>query len=182
MAVLIPIPIVGAGEIALKKVTFITQWVPQAQFAGYYVALEQGIYKKYGIDLTILAGGPGRASADLLRDRKADFATLWLSTGIQMRSEGIRVLNIAQMVQRSALMLVAKKKERYPTPQGHGSEKGRALGFRLSDPAQCLFQKIQPGCEDHSAILLRQPLSPGRRGCRFSHVVQRIPHHTQRGY
>ena len=99
-----------AGEVALKKATFLPQYVPQAQFAGYYVALEQGIYKRYGIDLTILTGGPDRPPHELLRDRKADFATLCLSKGIQIRSEGIKVINIAQMLQRSALMLVAKKK------------------------------------------------------------------------
>ncbi|MCX5799224.1 MAG: ABC transporter substrate-binding protein, partial [Proteobacteria bacterium] len=42
----------------LKKVVFVPQWLPQAQFAGYYVAKEKGIYKKYGIDITILRGGP----------------------------------------------------------------------------------------------------------------------------
>lgn len=115
-AILIPALNVWAGDIALKKATFIPQWVPQAQFAGYYMAKELGIYKKYGIDLTILTGGPDRPAAEFLRDGKADFATLWLSNGIQMRSEGIKVLNIAQMLQRSALMLVAKKTSgiRYP--------------------------------------------------------------------
>jgi len=35
----------------LKKASFISQWVPQAQFAGYYLAYEKGIYKKYGLDV-----------------------------------------------------------------------------------------------------------------------------------
>ena len=37
-----------ADEKALKRVSFIPQWVPQAQFAGYYVAQEHGLYRKYG--------------------------------------------------------------------------------------------------------------------------------------
>lgn len=38
----------------LKKVTFVPLWKPQAQFAGYYAALEKGIYKKHGLDVAIL--------------------------------------------------------------------------------------------------------------------------------
>ena len=47
-----------AAETTLKEASFIPQWRPQAQFAGYYVAYEKGFYKKNGIDLTILPGGP----------------------------------------------------------------------------------------------------------------------------
>ncbi len=93
----------------LKKVSFIPHWVPQAQFAGYYIGLEKGIYRKHGIDLTIITGGPDSPPPELLTEGRADFASLWLSTGIQMRAEGKRILNIAQIMQRSALMLVAKK-------------------------------------------------------------------------
>ncbi|MBW1942102.1 MAG: ABC transporter substrate-binding protein [Deltaproteobacteria bacterium] len=140
-AILIPALNLWAGEVALKKATFIPQWVPQAQFAGYYVALEKGIYKRHGIDLTILTGGPGRASADLLRDRKADFATIWLSTGIQMRSEGIKVLNIAQMVQRSALMLVTKKKSGIRQPIDMNKKKIGLWGKEFQVQPKAFFKK-----------------------------------------
>jgi NitT/TauT family transport system substrate-binding protein len=113
-AILSPMP--GKAEVPLKKAVFIPQWVPQAQFAGYYFALEKGIYKKHGLDLTILSGGPQNSSLDRLKDGKADFATLWLSTAIQARAEGLNLLNIAQIVPRSALMLVAKKSRGILTP------------------------------------------------------------------
>jgi NitT/TauT family transport system substrate-binding protein len=65
-------------------VIFIPQWVTQAQFAGYYVAHKHSLYGKYGIDLTIVPGGPEGSPGDFLKNRKADFVTLWLSSGIQM--------------------------------------------------------------------------------------------------
>jgi len=107
---------VFAFEKRLKKATFIPQWVPQAQFAGYYVAQAHGIYKKHGIDLEIITGGPAQQSSDLLKEHKADFATLWLSTAIHMRDQGVRLINIAQTMQKSALMLVAKKSSRIMRP------------------------------------------------------------------
>ncbi|MBN2808455.1 MAG: ABC transporter substrate-binding protein [Deltaproteobacteria bacterium] len=99
----------AAGPPPLKKVTFIPQWVPQAQFAGYYVALETGIYQEHGLDVEIISGGPQRSSADYLANKKADFASLWLVTALDLCNQGIKVVNLAQIVQRSALMLVAKK-------------------------------------------------------------------------
>lgn len=104
-------------EAALKQVIFVPQWVPQAQFAGYYFAAEQGIYRKHGLDVKILSGGPHTPSPlDLLREGKADFATVWLSTGIQARAQGLNLVNVAQIVRRSALMLVAKKARGILTP------------------------------------------------------------------
>jgi len=114
---------VRGDDRALKKISFVPQWVPQAQFAGYYLALERGIYKKYGIDLTIIPGGPDNPSFDLLKNGKADFATLWLSTGIQMRAKGAKLINIAQLMQRSALMLIAKKSSGIKTPKDMNGKK-----------------------------------------------------------
>ncbi|MBW1707204.1 MAG: ABC transporter substrate-binding protein [Deltaproteobacteria bacterium] len=107
----------------LKKISFVPQWVPQAQFAGYYLAHERGIFKKYGIDLTIIPGGPDNPPLDLLKNGKADFVTLWLSTGIQMRAKGVKLINIAQMMQRSALMLIAKKSSGVKTPRDMNGKK-----------------------------------------------------------
>ena len=107
---------VSAAQSRLKKAIFAPQWVPQAQFAGYYVAQAHGIYKKHGIDLKIITGGPAQQSSDLLKEHKADFATLWLSTAISMRDQGVRLINIAQTMQKSALMLVAKKSSRIMRP------------------------------------------------------------------
>jgi NitT/TauT family transport system substrate-binding protein len=93
----------------LKEATFIPQWSPQSQFAGYFVAFEKGFYKKHGIALNILQGGPNRPSLDILNKGEVNFATAWLSTAIQKRSKGVRLVNVGQIIQRSALMLIAKK-------------------------------------------------------------------------
>lgn len=98
-----------ADQGVLKKVYFIPQWSPQAQFAGYYTAYEKGLYRKYGLDVTILQGGPEHSATGYLRDKEADFASLWLSTALQKRAEGLKVINLCQIIQKSALMLVAKK-------------------------------------------------------------------------
>ena len=127
----------------LKKASFIPQWVPQAQFAGYYVAYEKGIYEKYGLDLTIIPGGPQHSSLDVLKKGKADFATLWLSSGIQTRAQGVKVVNIAQMVQRSALMLVAKTASGIKKPEDLEGGKVGLWGTIFQVQPRAFFQRYQ---------------------------------------
>jgi NitT/TauT family transport system substrate-binding protein len=71
-----------ADPVAPTVLTFIPHWVPQAQFAGFYVAYEQGFYAAHGIDLTILTGGPDWSVPEMLANGKADVGTLWLSTAM----------------------------------------------------------------------------------------------------
>ena len=104
-----PAALARAEDGPLKRARFLPQWSPQAQFAGYYVAFHKDIYKQHGIDLYIQNGGPGHSPREYLEKGKTDFTTLWLATGIQMRAQGVLVVNMAQILQRSALMLVAKK-------------------------------------------------------------------------
>lgn len=83
-----------------KEVSFIPQWSPQAQFAGYYVAYEKGIYKKHGLNVRIIEGGAHKPASEVLERGDADVASMWLSTAIQKRSRKTRLVNIAQVVQR----------------------------------------------------------------------------------
>jgi NitT/TauT family transport system substrate-binding protein len=99
----------GIPAEALKPMRFIPQWSPQSQFAGYYVALAKGYYRKHGLAVTILRGGPDAPAGAALAAGEADLATLFLSSGLQLRARGVPVVNVGQIVQHSALMLVAKK-------------------------------------------------------------------------
>jgi len=62
----LPLTILAAGWLALgaahaqqlDKVTFATNWVAQAEHGGFYQAVADGTYKKHGLDVTILPGGP----------------------------------------------------------------------------------------------------------------------------
>ncbi len=103
------LPALSVQAQELKKLTFLPQWFPQAQFAGYYVAKEKGIYRKHGLDVTILRGGPEKPVFQMLSRDRADFATLFLAEAVQFRAGGLKLVNIGQIVQRSGFILVAKK-------------------------------------------------------------------------
>lgn len=95
-----------AGAGALTKVSLQLQWVHQAQFAGFYLAQDQGLYRKAGLEVDIRPGGPGIEPLSELATLRCDFALSWLSEAMVMRSKGVDLVNLAQLIQRSALMLV----------------------------------------------------------------------------
>ena len=57
----------------LDKVRFGTNWVAEAEHGGFYQALADGTYKKYGLDVTIVPGGPNVNNRILLPVGKIDF-------------------------------------------------------------------------------------------------------------
>lgn len=114
---------VHADETKLRKVTFITHWSPQAQFAGYYVAKEKGFYKERGIDLEMLPCGPDISASQALADGKADFAVLWLSQALQNRSKGVDLINVGQIVQKTGLMFVSRKSDGISKPEDLNGKK-----------------------------------------------------------
>jgi NitT/TauT family transport system substrate-binding protein len=65
--------VLSAPALALDKVTFATNWVAEAEHGGYYQALVDGTYAKYGLDVTILPGGPQANNGLLLASGKIEF-------------------------------------------------------------------------------------------------------------
>jgi NitT/TauT family transport system substrate-binding protein len=57
----------------LDKVSFGTNWVAEAEHGGFFQALADGTYKKYGLDVTIVPGGPNDNNRMLLIAGKLDF-------------------------------------------------------------------------------------------------------------
>lgn len=124
-----------------RRVSFVPQWIPQAQFAGYYVALEKGLYEKYGLEVNILRCIPERPSAEWLKKGAADFATMFLSTAIAERARGTRLVNVGQIVSRSSQVLIAKKSSGIKSWQDLNGKKVGLRGAELSIMPTALFRR-----------------------------------------
>ncbi|NNF71662.1 MAG: ABC transporter substrate-binding protein [Rhodobacteraceae bacterium] len=115
-----------AGAVqAADEVTLQLQWVTQAQFAGYYVALDQGFYEEEDLDVTIKAGGPDIAPPQVLAGGGADVMLNWMPSALAARERGLPVVNIAQPFKTSGLMLTCWKDTGITGPQDF---KGRTIG------------------------------------------------------
>ncbi|HOV12890.1 MAG TPA: ABC transporter substrate-binding protein, partial [Spirochaetota bacterium] len=102
--------IVSFSLSAEEKVSIRLQWLPQAQFAGYYVAKDKGFYQNNGLDVTVMNGGPDVNGLAEVGQGKVQFATAWLSTGIEFVTKGTPVVCVGQIFPKSMLVLVTKKK------------------------------------------------------------------------
>jgi NitT/TauT family transport system substrate-binding protein len=61
------------AQATLDKVSFGTNWVPEAEHGGFFQAVADGTYKRYGLDVTIVPGGPNDNNRMLLIAGKLDF-------------------------------------------------------------------------------------------------------------
>jgi len=85
------------------------QWFTQAQFAGYYAAVEQGFYKAQCLDVKIIEGGVDISPQTQLANGDVDFAISWVSKALASRESGADIVNIAQIFQRSGTLQVSFK-------------------------------------------------------------------------
>jgi NitT/TauT family transport system substrate-binding protein len=63
----------AGAETTLDKVSFGTNWVPEAEHGGFFQAVADGTYERYGLDVTIVPGGPNDNNRMLLIAGKLDF-------------------------------------------------------------------------------------------------------------
>ncbi|SDI75751.1 ABC transporter substrate-binding protein [Lutimaribacter saemankumensis] len=102
---------------AADEVTLQLKWVTQAQFAGYYVALDKGFYEEEGLDVTIKPGGPDIAPVQVLLGGGADVMVDWMPSALAAREKGAPIVNIAQPFASSGLMLTCLKEHGINSPE-----------------------------------------------------------------
>jgi NitT/TauT family transport system substrate-binding protein len=97
-----------ASAQALDKIVFGTNWVAEGEHGGFYQALADGTYRKYGLDVTIVPGGPNTNNQILLPVGKIDF---FLSAntleGFDAVTQNVPVIEVAALFQKDPQVLIA---------------------------------------------------------------------------
>jgi len=93
---------------AAEKVVFASNWLAQAEHGGFYQALADGTYAKYGLDVTIVPGGPQKNNRLLLAAGKADFYMGDNLIGeFSALAEKIPIVTVAAIFQKDPLVLMS---------------------------------------------------------------------------
>jgi NitT/TauT family transport system substrate-binding protein len=128
-----------AEEAEQASVTLQLKWVTQAQFAGYYAALEQGYYEDENLDVTIRPGGPDIVPEQVVLGGQAEFGINWLDNTLATRDQGGKIVNIAQVFARSGMTEVTWKDTGLDSIE---KLKGKKVGVWLGGNEHKLFAAL----------------------------------------
>lgn len=92
---------------AQDKVTFATNWLAQAEHGGYYQAIADGTYAEYGLDVTIMQGGPQSPGRPLLVSGQVEFYMGGATGAINAVKEGIPTIALAAIFQKDPQILMS---------------------------------------------------------------------------
>jgi len=113
-----------------SNVSLQLEWVHQAEFAGYYVANQEGLYSANGLEVKMISGGPTVNPIDKVALKEVDFAII--SNPIDLlkaRQAGQHVVAVAALFQRDANVWISLAEKNITTPQ---ALKGQRVGLKTT--------------------------------------------------
>lgn len=98
-------------SIAGGKIIFTPQWMPQAQFAGVYVAMDKGFFDDEGLDVEIkhIKQSTRQSAIDLINNGEADIIMMQFVGALIARGQGVPLVNVLQTSRNCGLVYVSKK-------------------------------------------------------------------------
>ena len=100
LAALAGLPQAGAAQ-ELTKLRFGTNWLAEGEHGGFYQAVADGTYKKYGLDVEIVQGGPQANNLMLLPVGKIDFYMGGnMIQAFSALQEGVPIMAVAAIFQK----------------------------------------------------------------------------------
>jgi NitT/TauT family transport system substrate-binding protein len=146
----------GGGDGDKDKVTLQSKWVVQAQFAGYYAALDQGFYDEENLEVTIRPGGPDIVPEQVVLGGQAQFGIDWLDSLLATRDQGQNIVNIAQVFTRSGMTEITWKDSGLDQIT---DLKGKKVGVWLGGNEHKLFAALnENGLDPQTAVeIVKQP-------------------------
>jgi len=105
LAILLAAP-VALGQ-APERIVFATDWLAEAEHGGFYQAVAEGIYKKYGLDVTIKMGGPQVNGLQLLAAGQLDVVMGDALQVISAVEQGVPLTAIAATFQKNPAVIIA---------------------------------------------------------------------------
>jgi NitT/TauT family transport system substrate-binding protein len=98
---------VPARAQTLEKIVFSTDWLAQAEHGGFYQAVAQGIYRKYGLDVEIRQGGPQVNGLQLLAAGRLDVAMADALQVLSAVERKVPLVAIAATFQKNPTVIIA---------------------------------------------------------------------------
>ena len=105
----------AAGELTPVKLQL--QWFAQAQFAGYYAAVAEGLYEEEGLDVSIIEGAVDIVPQQVVATGGAEFGIAWVPKALVSNTEDAGLVNVGQVYQRSGTLMVSRAADGIEAPE-----------------------------------------------------------------
>jgi NitT/TauT family transport system substrate-binding protein len=107
MAAMLAIAGPGAHAQALQKIVFSTDWLAEAEHGGFYQAVAEGTYRKYGLDVQIRMGGPQVNGLQLLAAGQLDIAMADALQVLSAVEQSVPIVAVAATFQKNPTVIIA---------------------------------------------------------------------------
>ena len=108
---LLAISLLLLTSVNAQKIIFTPQWLPQSQFAGYYVAQELGFYEEAGLEVEIEHSSASDNTTNRLKKGTCNAVTMNLFDAIIDIDKGMEIVNVLQTSLHTALVIVPRNNE-----------------------------------------------------------------------
>jgi NitT/TauT family transport system substrate-binding protein len=142
----------------LTRVTLQLQWVTQSQFAGYYAAVDKGLYHAEGLDVAIKVGAVEIVPQQVVATGGAQFGVAWLPKVLASREQGARLVNIAQIFQRSGTLEISWRDSGIVKPDDWRGKRVGTWGFGNEPELFAAMRKVGIDPNDPKQVtIIQQP-------------------------
>lgn len=153
-----------ADQAKLDKVSFRISWIPFVDYAFYTVGVKKGIYKQYGIDLTINSAKGSDLSSKLIANREDPFGAVSAEVVLICRSKGMPLKVLAIFHQKTPVTIVSLKKTGINKPK---DLEGKSLATDISSMKHKQFEVF---CKLNNVDMNKIKIAP-IKGSDFTHIL-----------
>ncbi|MCS6765474.1 MAG: ABC transporter substrate-binding protein [Candidatus Protistobacter heckmanni] len=129
----------AATALAADAVTVRLKWFNQAQFAGFYIAQENGFYREAGIDAAIQPGGPDFPAIQMVAGGNEQFGVTSADQILVARGKGVPVVAIAVLYRKSPFVLFSLKDSGIDTPDKF---RGKKIGVKIGGNEELVYRAV----------------------------------------
>jgi NitT/TauT family transport system substrate-binding protein len=122
-----------------EAVTVRLKWFNQAQFAGFYVAQQNGYYKAAGLDVNIQPGGPDFPAVQMVTGGSEQFGVTGADQILIARSKGVPVVALAVIYRRNPFVLFSLTKSGIKTPADFA---GKTVGVKIGGNEELIYRAV----------------------------------------
>ncbi|MBW4082567.1 ABC transporter substrate-binding protein [Paenibacillus sp. S150] len=142
-----------SGE--LKKVVLRLKWIHQAQFAGFYTAVEKGYYKEAGLDVEIRPGGSDFPSVQMVASGSEEFGVTGADQIVIAREKGVPVKALSTIYRKTPFVMFALKESGIATME---DLVGKKVGIKLGGNEELTFRAMEKSAGIEASEIGEMPI------------------------